>query len=185
MFALFFLVESAFLVFSKAWALWLQPPFPDAIWHLKPWLFPGRALLGHWKQKRRRRKEAFLFHIEVDLQINPKQHSLFLTFSKFQLLCWPASLQGAALNQLSLIRPLTLDAPPRRPRHRLLDWLNFASTRKPAQMKAIVNDDGILEVLGSSIDQIKHSPLLPATIFFTLPVKVRTRELDESSGKSS
>lgn len=140
-----FSVESAFLVFWVAAPRLhqLHPPFPDAIWHFKPWLFPGRALLEHSKQKGKKKgKEAFSFHIEVDLQIKPERHSLFLTFSKFQLFCWPASLQGAALNQLSLIRPLTPDSPPPgRPSHRLLDSLN-ASRAQHRWEEALRNASG-------------------------------------------
>lgn len=123
MFALFF-GWKRFSCVSEPQLHQLQPPLPDAIWHFKLWLFPGRALLGHWKEKEKR-KRSFSFQVEADLQINPERHGLFLTFSKFQLFCWPASLQGAALNQLSLIRPLTPDTPPPgRPSHRLLDLLN-------------------------------------------------------------
>lgn len=187
---LFFSVESSFLVFFEPRLHQLQPPLPDAIWHFKPWLFPGRALLGHWKQKEKR-KRSFSFHVEADLQINPERLGLFLTFYKFQLFCWPASLQGAALNQLSLIRPLTPDTPPPgRPSHRLLDLLNTLQARdwaggSPPKREWVSVMMGCWSRLVSSCwapalirdhRAAVHRPLptlRPATSVFTPPVKRR------------
>lgn len=197
MFALFFFF--GWKRFSCVFEPWLrgrlhqlQPPLPHAIWHFKPWLFPGRALLGHWKQKEKR-KRSFSFHdfFEADLQINPERLGLFLTFSKFQLFCWPASLQGAALNQLSLIRPLTPDTPPPgRPKPSTVRLAkHLASTRlgggSPPKRQWVSVMTGCWSRLVSSCwapalirdhRAAVHRPLptlRPATSVFTPPVKRR------------